>query len=142
MVAQVDEQHAAMVANAMAPSPTGEPSRRYGSRGARRRYGTGSDAWNSQKQMSEGQIGGQEPRRELREGLPEAIRRGNQRQAACFEPEKPAFRARVASEPFAYSAARAYLEAMTVHFPFQNTYAALPANFRPRGADARSPRPG
>src|SRR5258705_7462382 len=25
--------------------------------------------------------------------------------------------------------ARAYLEAMTVHFPFQNTYAALPANF-------------
>ena len=29
---------------------------------------------------------------------------------------------------------RAYLEAMTVHFPFQNTYAALPANFFARVA--------
>jgi hypothetical protein len=29
---------------------------------------------------------------------------------------------------------RAYLEPMTVHFPFQNTYAALPANFFARVA--------
>ncbi len=28
----------------------------------------------------------------------------------------------------------AYLDAMTVHFPFQNTYAALPANFFARVA--------
>jgi len=31
---------------------------------------------------------------------------------------------------------------MTVHFPFQNTYAALPANFFARVAPTRSPRPG
>ena len=37
-------------------------------------------------------------------------------------------------EPFAYSAGAPILMAMTVHFPFQNTYAALPANFFARVA--------
>jgi len=40
-------------------------------------YVTGSDAWYSQKQMSEVRIGGKSPR-ELREGLPDAERGGNQ----------------------------------------------------------------
>ena len=37
-------------------------------------------------------------------------------------------------EPFAYSAPAPIFEAMTVHFPFQNTYSALPANFFARVA--------
>ena len=63
-------------------------------------YVTGSDAWNSQKQMSEVRIGGQSPR-ELREGLPDAARGGNQWRGlfcaprARFPPRRP--------EPFAYS---------------------------------------
>ena len=36
--------------------------------------------------------------------------------------------------PIAYLAANAYLGGMTVHFPFENTYAALPANFFARVA--------
>jgi len=47
-------------------------------------------------------------------GLPEPFRRGN-RTDAGFGLEK--------------APRRAYLEYMTVHFPFQNTYAELPANF-------------
>src|SRR3978361_544427 len=39
-----------------------------------------------------------------------------------------------ALEPFAYSRSAPILMAMTVHFPFQNTYAALPANFFARVA--------
>src|SRR5258708_12492148 len=34
-------------------------------------------------------------------------------------------------QPFAYRRGAPILMAMTVHFPFQNTYAALPANFFP-----------
>ena len=37
-------------------------------------------------------------------------------------------------KPIDYSRCAAYLEAMTVHFPFQNTYSALPANFFARVA--------
>ena len=63
-------------------------------------YVTGSDAWNSQKQMSEVRIGGKSPR-ELREGLPDAARGGNQWRGLFwalrgdFRPCWP--------EPFAYS---------------------------------------
>ena len=39
-----------------------------------------------------------------------------------------------APEPFAYSRSVPILGSMTVHFPFQNTYAALPANFFARVA--------
>ena len=39
-----------------------------------------------------------------------------------------------AAEPFAYSRGAPILMAMTVHFPFQNTYASLPANFFARVA--------
>src|SRR3978361_1716188 len=39
-----------------------------------------------------------------------------------------------ALEPFAYSRSAPILVPMTVHFPFQNTYAALPANFFARVA--------
>ena len=66
-------------------------------------YVTGSDAWNSQKQMSEGQNRGPKARREVRQGLPDGARRGNQwRGLFCgsetrdFRPHRP--------EPFAYSA--------------------------------------
>ena len=63
MVAQVDEQHAAMVADAMAPAGQANRLVDMARRGARRMYGTGSDAWNFQKQMSEGRIEGQKPSR-------------------------------------------------------------------------------
>jgi uncharacterized protein YdiU (UPF0061 family) len=53
-------------------------------------------------------------RSETREGLPEATWPGN-RSAAGFGLEK--------------TPDHAYLGCMTLHFPFQNTYAALPANF-------------
>src|SRR6188768_2180748 len=94
-------------------------------------YVTGSDAWNSQKQMSEVRIGGQSPR-ELREGLPDAARCGNQWQGLFWgrEARFPPYRA----EPVCLFRARAYLWVMTVHFPFQNTYSALPANFFARVA--------
>ena len=58
MVAQVDEQHAAMVADAMAPAGQTDGLVDVGCRGARRRYGTGNDAWNFQKTVSEDRIGG------------------------------------------------------------------------------------
>ena len=77
MVAQIDEQHAAMVADTMAPARKAGGLRRCRSRGARRMYVTGSDAWNSQKLMSEGRIGGKSPS-EGAEGLPDAVVSGNQ----------------------------------------------------------------
>src|SRR5690348_9473248 len=63
----------------------------------------------------------QEPkgRPETPEGLPEQGWRGNQSRN-CFGLEK--------------GTCRAYLWVMTVHFPFQNSYAALPANFFARVA--------
>src|SRR5690348_3292281 len=63
----------------------------------------------------------QEPkgRPETPEGLPEQGWRGNQSRN-CFGLEK--------------GTCRAYLQLMTVHFPFQNSYAALPANFFARVA--------
>ena len=63
-------------------------------------YVTGSDAWNSQKQMSEVRIGGQSPR-ELREGLPDSAGGGNQWRG-LFGPGKRDFRPH-RPEPFAYS---------------------------------------
>ena len=68
--------------------------------------------------MSEGRIGGKS-RPELREGLAEAANRGN-RSRGLFGLEKAPL--------------RAYLGSMTVHFPFEHTYAALPANFFARVA--------
>ncbi len=64
-------------------------------------YVTGSDAWNSQKQMSEVRIGGQSPR-ELREGLPDAAKGGNQWQGLFCDPDSE-ISARARPEPFAYS---------------------------------------
>jgi bacterioferritin-associated ferredoxin len=49
-----------------------------------------------------------------RQGLAEALSHGNQC-GECLGLEK--------------GRSQAYLGAMTVHFPFQNTYSALPANF-------------
>jgi hypothetical protein len=62
-------------------------------------YVTGSDAY-SQNQMSEDRIGGQSPP-ELREGLPDTERGGNQGQDLFCTP-KARFPRR-AAEPFAYS---------------------------------------
>src|SRR5689334_16024636 len=94
-------------------------------------YVTGSDAWNSQKQMSEVRIGGQSPH-ELREGLPDTARGGNQwrglfcAREARFPPPPP--------RTVCLFCARAYLWVMTIHFPFQNSYAALPDGFFARVA--------
>jgi hypothetical protein len=63
-------------------------------------YVTGSDAWNSQKQMSEVRIGGKSPH-ELREGLPDTEGGGNQWEG-LFGSGKRDFRSHRA-EPFAYS---------------------------------------
>jgi uncharacterized protein YdiU (UPF0061 family) len=69
---------------------------------------------------------------ELREGLPDEAGCGNQRRPP-FWLKKRRFD-HIRPEPFAYSAGAPILLAMTVHFPFQNTYAALPANFFARVA--------
>jgi serine/tyrosine/threonine adenylyltransferase len=69
--------------------------------------------------VSEARIEGEKAVPKRGRGLPEATWRGN-RSAAGFGLEKPLH--------------RAYLGGMTVHFPFQNTYAALPANFFARVA--------
>jgi hypothetical protein len=81
--------------------------------------------------MSEVRIGGQSPR-ELREGLPDSAGGGNQwRGLFCArEARFPPAPARTVC----LFRARAYLWVMTVHFPFQNTYSALPANFFARVA--------
>jgi uncharacterized protein YdiU (UPF0061 family) len=63
---------------------------------------------------------------EARQGLPDAVGRGNRRTVG-FGLEK--------------RTARAYLDRMTVHFPFQNSYAALPANFFARVAPTPVEKP-
>src|SRR6266851_713087 len=62
-------------------------------------------------------------------------RRGQARQPAPgpFWPKKGRF-GPPELQPFAYRRGAPILMAMTVHFPFQNTYAALPANFFARVA--------
>src|SRR4051794_34823688 len=78
-----------------------------------------------------GRIEGQS-RLELREGLPDTARCGNQWRPP-FWPKKRRFD-HFPSEPFAYWLGAPILMTMTVHFPFQNTYSALPANFFARVA--------
>ena len=95
-------------------------------------YVTGSDAWKFQKLNFEGSNRGPKGLPELREGLPDEARCGNQRRPP-FWPKKRRFD-HFAPEPFAYSPGAPILMVMTVHFPFQNTYAALPANFFARVA--------
>src|SRR3954464_8750576 len=94
-------------------------------------YVTGSAAWKSQKQMSEVRIGGQS-RSEVAEGLPDTAEGGNQSRDLFCAPEArftpPQGRTVCLFPP------RAYLWVMTVHFPFQNTYSALPATFFARVA--------
>src|SRR6476619_279108 len=94
-------------------------------------YVAGSDAWNSLKQMTEVRIGGQSPR-ELRRVYP-TPRGAATNGRACFAPETPDFRPHP-SRTVCLFRARAYLWVMTVHFPFQHTYSALPANFFARVA--------
>ena len=75
--------------------------------------------------MSEARIGRLEARPgEARQGLPEAFRRGN-RMRGGFRPQNrlPPIK------PIAYWPPLLMLTVMTVHFPFQNTYVALPPNF-------------
>src|SRR6185436_20962149 len=78
-----------------------------------------------------GQNRGQRPR-ELLEGLPDAARGGNQWRGLFCAPSArfPPLPARTVC----LLRARAYLWVMTVHFPFQNTYSALPATFFARVA--------
>jgi len=71
------------------------------------------------RQESGARIAGEARQPETRVGLPEQGWRGN-RSGNCFGLEK--------------GGSSAYLWDMTVHFPFQNSYAALPANFFARVA--------
>src|SRR5437588_7130019 len=89
-------------------------------------YVTGSDAWNSQKVISEGSNRGPKPSRRAA-GF---TRRTPARQpmAGLFWPKKRHFGI-IGPEPFACWLGAPIFVVMTVHFPFQNTYAALPANF-------------
>ena len=94
-------------------------------------YVTGSDAWKSQKQMSEGRIGGK-ARANCGRVYPTRARGGNQWRGLFCAPG-----ARFPPAPartVCLFRARAYLWVMTVHFPFQNTYSALPASFFARVA--------
>src|ERR1700676_670619 len=77
------------------------------------------------------------PRKEG-QGLPEAVRRGNRmrRQNRAFampgnlkSDGKTTDLGPAPAQTDCLIRGHAYLGAMTVHFPFQNTYAALPANF-------------
>src|SRR4029078_2074743 len=78
-----------------------------------------------------GQNRGSKPAR-IGEGLPDAARCGNQWQGLFWgrEARFPPYRARTVC----LFRDRAYLWLMTVHFPFQNTYSALPATFFARVA--------
>src|SRR5258705_8806797 len=78
------------------------------------------------EQMSEVRIGGKR-RSEVAEGLPDVARCGNQWQG-LFCARKARFPAPPPRTGCLFRA-RAYLWVMTVHFPFQNTYSALPASF-------------
>ncbi len=74
--------------------------------------------------MSRTDVGGSNRRPKAgpkrRQGLAEAFPHGNRMQGEVWASKK--------------ASSSAYLGAMTVHFPFQNTYAALPANFFARVA--------
>src|SRR5678816_2782967 len=72
------------------------------------------------KQMSDGSNRGSENRPETRGGFTRARLARQPSAGTCFGLEK--------------ERERAYLWVMTVHFPFQNSYAALPANFFARVA--------
>jgi serine/tyrosine/threonine adenylyltransferase len=69
---------------------------------------------------------------EEQQGLPDEAGCGNQWRP-LFWPKKRRFEL-IGREPFAYWPGAPIFVAMTVHFPFQNTYAALPANFFARVA--------
>jgi len=88
MVAQIDEQHAAMVANAMAPA--GQTRRLVNVVLAERAAGMGPVTMHgiSKKPMSEDRIGRRQGLPGLREGLPEAARGGNQWNALFCAPKR------------------------------------------------------
>src|SRR6478672_6641622 len=93
-----------------------------------------------QKLMSEDRIGVLRPPRKEGQGLPEAFRRGNRmRPKMGLWRDAPTTRQNARNSPTGRQSdclisGRAYLGPMTVHFPFQNTYAALPASFFARVA--------
>jgi uncharacterized protein YdiU (UPF0061 family) len=86
----------------------------------------------SKKQMSERSNRAAKGLPKVPEGLPEPARGGN-RPRGLFDPRRWTFRAQW-TRTVCLLPGRAYLWVMTVHFPFQNTYAALPANFFARVA--------
>src|SRR5260370_37114834 len=81
---------------------------------------------------------------EERQGLPERVRRGNRmRTQTCpLKRRQPRRKGTARHRPPLHPIPQAdclfpphaYLEAMTVHFPFEHTYAALPAGFFARVA--------
>src|SRR5258708_6949488 len=80
---------------------------------------------------------------EDRQGLPERVRRGNRlpTQTCPLVMRQPRTKGPATHPPHRFPLQanclfppNAYLGAMTVHFPFQNTYSALPANFFARVA--------
>ncbi|MCP1740763.1 uncharacterized protein YdiU (UPF0061 family) [Bradyrhizobium japonicum] len=96
-------------------------------------YVTGSDAWSSQNQCRRGRIGRPETTGpKLRQGLPDDAGGGNQGnglfwgRSAHFWPIGP--------QAFAIRRSPPIFTSMTVHFPFQNSYSALPDSFFARVA--------
>ncbi|WP_245318470.1 protein adenylyltransferase SelO family protein, partial [Bradyrhizobium sp. DOA1] len=96
-------------------------------------YVTGSDAWSSQNQCRRKRIERPETTGpKLRQGLPDEDQGGNQGNGLILDPTGP-FPA-YQRPSLCHQAFQPYLKAMTVHFPFQNSYSALPDSFFARVA--------
>src|SRR3981189_1812883 len=92
---------------------------------------TGSDAWNSQKSDVGGQESGAKARAKCGRVYPS--RRGAATKAGAVLGSKTVI-SRMTPRTVCLFPGRAYLWLMTVHFPFQNTYSALPSTFFARVA--------
>src|ERR1700746_3353672 len=82
--------------------------------------------------MSEDRIGRPKGRSEVAAGFARRGRVRQPRERPVFGPDSPFLASR--GQSLCRWAFQAYLEAMTVHFPFQNSYSALPENFFARVA--------
>src|SRR5262249_52940934 len=122
MVAQVNEQHAAMVADAVAPA--GQANGLADVALAERAAGMGPVTMHGC--LGRCRKGCRRGRNQAQKPVPNAA--GFTRHALARQPSGGTVLGLENAAP------SAYLGAMTVHFPFQNTYSALPANFFARVA--------
>src|SRR3954453_15769954 len=95
-------------------------------------YVTGSDAWSSQIQCRRIESNRRNGRFKVAAGFTSAGRGRQPRERPVFGWKWP-FLPHLGSS-LCHQAFHAYLEAMTVHFPFQNSYSALPDSFFARVA--------